>query len=145
MAEVITNEFCRLCLHKEGMKGRLQDFIISFETEPVAIDQVLGWTHSIFRQLMQKYELGTVKARLVACVRYERLNDRHEVIGTERYHFGSYSAEHVDDIDDFYARPMQKIALRMDVFHANGSRLRIQGIEAVHINVVQCRTLRYTA
>ena len=145
MREVITNAFCRLCLHKEGVNGRLQDFVITFDTEPMTVEQVVGWTHRMFHQLMENYEMGTVKVRLVACVRYERLNERHEVIGTERYHFGSYSAEPVDDIDDFYTRHMYKIALHMDVFHKNGSRLKIGGIEAVHINVTQCPFLRSTA
>ena len=76
-----------------------------------------------------------MKARLIAQVNFLRLNETHEEIGSEDYHFASYHAEEVNDVNSFYRKHMSKIASRLDVFHQNGSRLVLNRIKHIHIAV----------
>ena len=113
---------------------------MTFNEDTPHIEEVLRRGYDMFARLMKDYDLDCVKVRFVVRVRYTRHNDRHEVIGHEVYHFASYQAEKIDDLHDFYARHMLKIASRMDQFHQNGSRLTIDKIERLHICLTQCHT-----
>ena len=93
----------------------------------------------LFKQLMENFKETTVKARLIAQINFLRMNDKHEVIGNEDYHFTSYSQETVSDVEEFYERHMQKIASRLDSFHENGSRLLINQIKHIHIALSVCQ------
>ena len=128
-----SNAFGKLCFHRQSLRGAVQDYIISFNEEECDMDSMVHKTYDLFEALMQQFEEAVVKARLIAQVRYLRLNDQHEVTGMEDYHFASYSLEEVRDMPEFYQRHMNKIMSRMDAFHQNGSRLMISHIKHIHI------------
>ena len=130
------NEFGKLCFHRQSLKGAVQDYVISFECELITIEDVLNKTYDLFQQLMEHFKDGNVKARLIAKVNYSRMNDKHEEVGKEDFHFASYSLEEVLETKDFYQRHMCKIASRMDSFHQHGSRLVINTIKHIHIQLV---------
>ena len=131
----VTNKYGKLCLHKRSKLGVIQDYMISFEENDSNIEGVLSKTLDLFQDLMRHFDNQRVKARLIAQVHYIRLNDQHEIIGDEDYHFASYRAEEVFDANQFYERHMCKIASRMDSFHKRGSRLLIHCIKHIHIQV----------
>ena len=132
----LTNASGKLCLHRQSLRERVQDYIISFDEEVADIQMVVGKTFDLFQQLMNKFKEDEVKARLIAQVSYLRLNDQHEVVGEEDYHFSSYQMEKVMDVSDFYNRHLAKVASRMDAFHQNGSRLLINHIKHIHISMM---------
>ena len=129
----ITNSFGKLCFHRLSLRGTVRDFIISFEEKECDMQSMVHKTYDLFETLIRHFNDKVIKARLIAQVNYLRLNDAHEVIGNEDYHFASYSLEEVDDPKDFYERHMCKIMSRMDSFHQNGSRLMINIIKHIHI------------
>ena len=129
----VTNSFGKLCFHRQSLRGAVQDYIISFEEEECDMQSMVHKTYDLFETLIRHFNDKVIKARLIAQVNYLRLNDAHEVIGNEDYHFASYSLEEVDDPKDFYERHMCKIMSRMDSFHQNGSRLMINIIKHIHI------------
>ena len=130
-----TNASGKLCFHRKSLRGRVQDYIISFDETVHDIEMVLDKTHDLFQQLMSKFEDKIVKARLIAQVNYSRLNDRHEEVGQEDYHFASYQLEEVKDVPEFYNRHLKKVISRIDMFHQNGSRLIINCIKHIHIQL----------
>ena len=134
----ITNAYGNLCFHRQSTRGTVQDYIISFERVECDIEGVVDKTYDLFEELMERFKDTRVKARLVAKVNYQRMNDAHDIIGKEDYHFASYSLEDVYDTKDFYERHMCKITSRMDSFHHNGSRLIIHQIKHIHIQLVVC-------
>ena len=127
----------KLCFHRQSLRGRIQDYVISFEERTYDIQSALGKTYDLFQQLMNKFQDYTVKARLIAQVNYVRLNDRHEEMGEGNYHFASYmyKLEEVEDALDYYTRHMNKISERMAMFHQNGSRLLVNYIKHIHIEL----------
>ena len=129
----ITNAHGNLCFHRQSLRGAVQDYIITFDNEEYDIQFMVSKTYDLFERLMDHFKDKCVKARLVSQVEYLRLNDAHEVVGQEDYHFASYSLEKVDDPKDFYERHMMKIASRMDSFHQNDSRLMLHRIKHIHI------------
>ena len=139
------NAFGRVDLHKQGFRGRCQDFTMTFNEHTTTIEEVIQRGYNMFERLMGDYDLDCIKVRFIARVRYTRHSDCHEVIGHEVYHFASYQAERINDLHKFYARHMLKIASRMDQFHQNGSRLTIDQIERLHICLTQCRLAASTA
>ena len=136
--DTISNSFGNLCFHRQSTRGTVQDYVISFEGEECDIKRLVDITYDLFDKLLEHFKDLRVKARLVAQVNYERMNDSHEVVGNEDYHFASYSLEEVFDSKEFYERHMCKIASRMDSFHQNGSRLIIHSIKHIHIQLVVC-------
>ena len=132
ISEPITNEFGNLCLHRQSRRGFIQDYIVTFDKEESAIENVLGKSYDLFENLMKHFKDVWVKVRLIDQVIYVRMNDQHEVIGQEGYHFASYQAE-VYNPKDFYERHMSKIISRMDSFQRNDSRLMINTIKYIHI------------
>ena len=134
--ENLTNAHGTLCFHRQSLRGVVQDYIISFHEEECDIERILSKTYDLFESLIQKYSDKHIKARLVAQVNYMRLDDTHQILGYEDYHFASYSLEEVLESKDFYQRHMSKIASRMDSFHHHGSRLVINTIKHIHIQLV---------
>ena len=132
----LTNAFGNLCFHRQSLRGRVQDYIISFDEEECDIQTIVNKTYDLFENLMQHFKEKVVKARLIAKVNYLRLNDQHEVIDNEDYHFSSYALEEVTEPKVFYERHMNKIISRMDTFHQNGSRLMINHIKHIHISMM---------
>ena len=83
---------------------------------------MLNKTHDLFQQLMEHFKDRKVKARLIAKVNYFRMNDKHEEVGKEEFHFASYRLQEVENSKEFYERHMNKIISRIHSFHQNGSR-----------------------
>ena len=131
--EPMSNAFGQLCFHRQSLRGRVQDYVIHFNEEQWDMETMIHKTYDLFHTLLRHFNDRQVKARLIAQVNYLRLNDQHEVIGNEDYHFSSYSLESVENPKDFYERHMNKIISRMDSFHQNGSRLMISHIKHIHI------------
>lgn len=130
------NDNACLKLYKESLKGKVQDFIISFNSEQADIDDVLQVTLDLFECLIKSYETPPpVQARLVAKVKFLHINALTGEIEERFYHFTSFSFQKVFnfDIQDFYKRHMNKIASRLETFHKNGSNLIIKNIEHIHI------------
>ena len=121
----------------------VQDYILSFHEQECDIELMVAKTYDLFERLIQHYHDQHIRARLVAQVNYMRVDDSHEIIGYEDYHFGSYSLEPVENPPDFYQRHMSKIATRMDSFHQHGSRLLVHAIKHIHIQLVM--TPRHTS
>lgn len=144
MENDIRNDFAKICYHSQSLRGAVQDYIISFEENVSDIRDVIDKTYDIFELLMNKVKDNVVKARLIAQVNYLRMNDKHEEIGQEDYHFASYQAECVYDTKEFYTRHLTKIATRLDEFHQNGSRLLINRIKHIHIALTVCRSASHT-
>ena len=134
--ENLDNTHGTLCFHRQSLRGVVQDYIISFHEQECDIELMLAKTYDLFERLIEHYHDKQLKARLVAQVNYMRVDDSHQVLGYEDYHFASYSLEHVEDPQDFYQRHMTKIASRMDSFHQHGSRLLINTIKHIHIQLV---------
>ena len=137
--ETITNEFGNLCLHRRSTRGVVQDYIVTFDQEESNIKSVIDKSYDLFEQLMNHFKDVWVKVRLIAQVNYLRVNENHEVIGQEDFHFASYQAEEVFDTKDFYERHMAKIASRMDGFHQRGSRLLLNRFKHIHIALTVCK------
>ena len=137
--ETITNEFGNLCLHRQSTRGVVQDYIVTFDQEESDIKSVIDKSYDLFEQLMNHFKDVWVKVRLIAQVNYLRVNENHEVIGQEDFHFASYQAEEVLDTKDFYERHMAKIASRMDGFHQRGSRLLLNRFKHIHIALTVCK------
>ena len=137
--ETITNEFGNLCLHRRSTRGVVQDYIVTFDQEESDIKSVIDKSYDLFEQLMNHFKDVWVKVRLIAQVNYLRVNENHEVIGQEDFHFASYQAEEVFDTKDFYERHMTKIASRMDGFHQRGSRLLLNRFKHIHIALTVCK------
>ena len=137
--ETITNEFGNLCLHARSKRGVVQDYIVTFDQEESNIKSVIDKSYDLFEQLMNHFKDVWIKVRLIAQVNYLRVNENHEVIGQEDFHFASYQAEEVFDAKDFYERHMSKIASRMDGFHQRGSRLLLNRFKHIHIALTVCK------
>ena len=137
--ETITNEFGNLCLHRRSTRGVVQDYIVTFDQEESDIKSVIDKSYDLFEQLMNHFKDVWVKVRLIAQVNYLRVNENHEVIGQEDFHFASYQAEEVFNTKDFYERHMAKIASRMDGFHQRGSRLLLNRFKHIHIALTVCK------
>ena len=131
--EPMSNAFGQLCFHRQSLRGKVQDYVINFNEEQCDMQTMIHKTYDLFHTLLHHFKEVDVKARLIAKVNYLRLNERHEVMGDEDYHFSSYAMERVEDPKDFYERHMNKIISRMDSFHQNGSRLMINTIKHIHI------------
>ena len=138
MSRSIDGYFGKVRLHKQALGGMCQDYIMTFHQDVSTIDEVIARGFDLFKELMED-DATDVKARLIARVRYSRMNDRHEVVGHEVYHFTSHQAEYIGDVHDFYTRHMMRIASRINCFHQNGSRLVIDRIERLHICLTRCR------
>ena len=134
------NSSGKLCLHRQSLKGAVQDYIISFNGKVSDINMVVGKTFDLFQQLMNQFkDTHRVKARLVAQVNYLRLDEDHETVANDDYHFASYGSEEVLDVDEFYQRHLSKVSSRMDSFHQNGSRLMINHIRHIHIQLAMIK------
>ncbi len=135
VTETLSNEFGNLCFYKESLKGVVQDYVISFHEKEKDIELVVGKTQSLVKQLFQKLDsiyFKRVKARLIAKIKFIHIGDQADI---RTYHFTSYQAEVVNDVDEFFVRHMLKIASRLDLFNNRGSNLLIDSIEHIHIRV----------
>ena len=130
--EKYSNEHADLCFYKSSLKGAVQDYVISFREQEKAIEPIIDKTLTLVKQLFDKFKDKYVKARLIAKINYFHVNDK-DTVDIQSYHFPSYRAEAVYDVEDFFTRHLMKIVSRLDTFNANGSNLLIDRIEHIHI------------
>ena len=130
------NDFANISHHKTSLKGKVQDYIISFENQQLDVHEIISSTHIIFQELYQYFtDKGkTLSGRLIAQVNYISKNDNKEESLT-KIHFPSYSSEHILNDKEFFERHMLKIASRMDSFHRNGSNLCLKNIPHIHVEL----------
>ena len=130
-----SNDCAFLNFHKQSLKGRVQDYVISFHNETADFTSILTKTSELFQRLCEAYVERSISARLVAKVNFYHINtvtgDREE----RDYHFPSLTSERVIVPDEFFHRHSQKIVSRMDNFVSNGSNLLIKNIEHIHIQL----------
>ena len=131
MEETISNEIGNLCFYQSSIKGRVQDFIISFNQPEIEIEKIVTNTLDLVKRLFEKFKDKIIKARLVANVRF--INSKDEIYN---HHFPSYQMETVWDVEEFFENHMLKIASRLDNFNAKCSNLLIDSVEHIHIALV---------
>ncbi len=130
VTEPLSNEFANICFWRQSLKGAIQDYCISFNEEEKDIELVVGKTFGLVKQLFQKFEKRSLKARLIAKINFIHLGNEIDI---RSYHFPSYQAESVCHPEEFFRNHMTKIASRLDVFNERGSNLLILNIEHIHI------------
>lgn len=129
------NAFGSLCLHKTSQRGVVQDFILNFNATQSIIEDIVWETVELIQQLIASLNDKRVKARLIAKVNFTHLHPVNANETSRYYHFPSYQAEEIEDVDDFVVRHLTKIASRMDAFNHEGSNLVIKNIEHIHIQI----------
>ena len=134
-----SNDCASLNFYKQSSKGICQDYIISFNEEHTSFPEVLYITKDLFEQLIDKFSVYPLKARLVAKVCFIHVNNDTQESEERFYHFSSYQTENVYDPEEFYERHMLKIASRLDAFNQNGSSLLIKNIQHIHICITHIR------
>jgi hypothetical protein len=127
------NNCASLDFHKQSLKGKVQDFIISFNEEQTDIQHVLKLTWDLFQQLVNSFPEKDVIARLVAKVNFIHVNNLKDEMEERSYHFPSYRSEKVFDAEKIFKEHMTKIASRLDSFNTNGSNLLLKNIAHIHI------------
>ena len=137
--DTFKNQHANLCFYRQSLRGVVQDYIVTFDEEEYEIERVVGRSYDLFEKLMERFKDTFVKVRLIAQINFLRLNESHEVIGNEDYHFCSYQAEEVHNAEEFYQRHMCRIASRLEAFNQNGSRLMINRIKHIHISLTMAR------
>ena len=127
------NDCASLRFYNQSIRGKVQDFVISFEEYQKDLELVMRLTFDLFDQLIKSFKGKTITARLVAKVNFHHLSKEGNETDERAYHFSSYSSEKIDNVQDFFKRHMEKIASRLDSFNSNGSNLLIKNIEHLHI------------
>ena len=135
---MISNDCAYLDFYKQSLKGRVQDYVISFYDNPNDFDAVLMRTSTLFQRLIETFSNKRISARLVAKVNFEHINNISGNTEERSYHFPSYSNEDVIDPYDFFVRHLQKIVSRLDTFNSSGSNLLLKNIEHIHIHLTFC-------
>ena len=130
-----STSFACLQHHKDSLRGKVKDYVISFNNPQQDIEAMTEDTFEVVRQLFLTFNDRRICGRLVAKVDYFQLNSEQQTVNERSYHFPSYSSEEIEDVYDFFVRHMTKIASRMDSFNANGSNLLIKKIEHIHIQL----------
>lgn len=124
-----------LCHHKTSHKGNVEDFVINFNETQSNIEDIVWETVDLIQQLIASFNGKRVKARLVAKINFTHVNPVNENETNRFYHFPSYQAEEIKDVDEFIVKHMTKIASRMDAFNHEGSNLVIKNIDHIHIQL----------
>lgn len=109
--------------------------MISFHEIQCHIEDIIWETAELLQQLVDSFRDKRVKGRLVAKVNFIHLNFHSNEEEIRAYHFPSYQAEEIENVEEFYVGHMTRIASRLDSFHTNGSNLVIKNIEHIHIQL----------
>ena len=125
------NDCATLSFHKQSLRGRVVDYVITCHECEDSITHLIGTTQDLFIKLMEKYKDTTAMVRLVAKVNFEHVLSEE----LRPYHFGSYSSEIVGDPKDFFERHMMKMSQRLHAFNEFGSNLVIKNISHIHIQL----------
>lgn len=132
---MFSNDCAYLNFHKQSLKGRVQDYVISFYNNPNNFYSILNETNFLFQKLIEKFSSKRILARLVAQVTFTHINDTTENTEERSYHFPSYSIEEVIDSEAFFVKHIEKVVSRLDTFNSNGSNLLLKRIEHIHIQL----------
>ena len=132
---LFSTSFACLQHYKDSLRGKVKDYVISFNEPEQDIETMTEATFEVVQQMFLTFSDRRISARLIAKVDYFQLNNEHQTVNERSYHFPSYSSEEIVDVYDFFVRHMMKIASRMDSFNANGSNLLIKKIEHIHIQL----------
>lgn len=130
-----SNDCAYLNFHKQSLKGRVQDFVISFYNKPNDFNSILDETSDLFQKLWEEFSSKRFLARLIAKVNFEHINVTSGETEERSYHFPSYKSEEVNNPHDFFVKHIEKIVSRLDAFNSNGSNLLIKNIEHIHIQL----------
>ena len=130
-----STSFACLQHHKDSLRGKVKDYVISFNEPQQDIEAMTEATFEVVQQLFLTFNDRRVYGRLVAKVDYIQMNYEQGIMNERSYHFPSYSREEIEDVHDFFVKHMMKIASRMESFNANGSNLLIKKIEHIHIQL----------
>ena len=136
--EVFNNEFACLTHYKTSVKGKVIDYVINFNQKQHDINDIVNQTLSLVEELFQSFKNKRIIARIVAKVNFSHVNMNSSEESVRPYHFPSYNAEQVEDVEDFFIKHMMKIASRLDSFAKNGSNLIMKNIEHIHIHLSFC-------
>ena len=134
MSSFINSHAC-LSHHKTSIRGKVQDYVISFNENQHDLNEIVNQTSQLVEQLFSSFSGKRVSGRLIAKVNFTHFNSETQQVSNRAYHFPSYATEEVNDVEDFFIRHMMKIASRMDSFNVNGSNLVIKNIEHIHIQL----------
>ena len=130
-----SSSFACLRHHKDSLRGKVKDYVISFNEPQQDIEAMIEATFEVVQKLFLTFKDKRICGRLIAKVDYFHFNIEQEKESERSYHFPSYSSEEIMDVYDFFQRHMMKIASRMHSFNANGSNLLIKKIEHIHIQL----------
>ena len=130
-----STSFACLQHHKDSLRGKVKDYVISFNEPQQDVEAMIEATFEVVEQLFLTFKGNRVCGRLIAKVDYIHVNNIFDNVSERSYHFPSYSSEEIVDVYDFFVKHMTKIARRMDSFNANGSNLLIKKIEHIHIQL----------
>lgn len=132
---LVSNDFGNICKHGISLKGVVEDYVLTFSQKVTDMQMVIDDVSTLITLLFEKYTNTIFKARLIARVRYYRINSNKEGNDYLYIHFPSYVADVVDanNIDKWVCRHLLKIISRLDSFHANGSNLLFDSFVDLHI------------
>lgn len=130
-----TNAHACLSHHKTSIRGKIQDYVISFNQNQHDLNEIVNQTCELVEQLFSSFSGKRVSGRLIAKVNFTHFNSETGQDSNRAYHFPSYQSEEVIDVEDFFTMHMMKIASRLDSFNVNGSNLVIKNIEHIHIQL----------
>ena len=132
---MFSNATANLCFHKKSLKGKIQDYVISFNTEQQRIEDVIDNTLELIEKLIASCHSEKVYGRLIAKVNFTHVNFQTNVEEIRAYHFPSFSSQLIENVKEFFISHMTKIASRLDTFNKHGSNLMIKNIEHIHIQL----------
>lgn len=132
---IICNSFAWLAHHKTSLKGAVQDYMISFNSEQTDIQHVLWETVELIQKLVSSFNGKRIVGRLIAKINFVHFNPETNREELRSYHFPSYKAQEIKYVEDFFVDHMNKIGSRLDAFNMNGSNLVIKNIEHIHIQL----------
>ena len=130
-----SNSFASLSYYKSSLKGTVEDYVISFNATQFVIEDTIWETSELVHKLIASFKGKRVFGRLIAKINFVHFNSETNQEEIRHYHFPSYRAEEIEDVDEFFVGHMTKIASRLDTFTSNGSNLVIKNIERIHIQL----------
>lgn len=130
-----STSFACLQHHKDSLRGKVKDYVISFNEPQQDIEVMTEATFEVVKQLLLTFEDRRICGRLIAKVDYFHFNNEQGDVTERSYHFPSYSSEEITNAYAFFKRHMLKIASRIETFNCNGSNLLIKKIEHIHIQL----------
>ena len=121
MVFTFSNEGACITHHKTRLRGKVEDYVIRFDSDKTDLQEIIIVSASIFKQLIESYNDEAIMGRLVAKVNYQHYNSQQEEDEKRSYYFASYASELITNTETFFERHMLRIGERLQVFNKNGS------------------------